>query len=503
MLSRIFIITALLFFVNHSFANIQFKNASKDKTAQNLFDNGMLAFYGYLYSQAEYNFRQALIYDPNCAVCYWGLALAKKKQALELGLPFSKVGYNDIIKAKILVNSNNEFYYDLIQTADQSFTLNNISSKQLQLNYINSLKKLYEKYKSNDEWHIESLALYVDAIAYYSNVDDNSSMASHCGNISNNILKQQALTIMEPILKDSKYPDHPGILHTYIHMAEQKLDDPLGIIAAEKLSKFSNNVVAHYTHMPNHIYWRRGMYEKAIEANLNAINIDENYFKNNGAGLNSYYYEYHYLHSHHFLAILGVLTNNYELSIKFAREVKNKMDPSRMETLVNYRDTFLTLEHLILARFEKWDEIILLETPKQLGQLGNLFVDFSKALAYLNLNKKENFKKIILNIKKKKSLNKGTVEIQKLVDTYLLASEMALNKQPIKNIENFFYKNSVHKIEKNLFSYNPPLWFFPYQLMLSNEAAKRNDFINSKKYHTLFQNIYPKSELGKIYTIQK
>ena len=82
MLSRIFIITALLFFINHSFANIQFKNASKDKTAQNLFDNGMLAFYGYLYSQAEYNFRQALIYDPNCAVCYWGLALAKKKTSI-------------------------------------------------------------------------------------------------------------------------------------------------------------------------------------------------------------------------------------------------------------------------------------------------------------------------------------------------------------------------------------------------------------------------------------
>ena len=71
---------------------------------------------------------------------------------------------------------------------------------------------------------------------------------------------------------------------------------------------------------------------------------------------------------------------------------------------------------------------------------------------------------------------------------------MALNKQPLKNIENLFYKNGVHKIEKNLFSYNPPLWFFPYQLMLSNEAAKRNDFINSKKYHTLLQNIYPKSE---------
>jgi hypothetical protein len=245
------------------------------------------------------------------------------------------------------------------------------------------------------------------------------------------------------------------------------------------------------------------MYEKAIEANLNAINIDENYFKNNGAGLNSYYYEYHYLHSHHFLAILGVLTNNYDLSIKFAREVKNKMDPSRMETLVNYRDTFLTLEHLILARFEKWDDIILLETPKQLGQLGNLFVDFSRALAYLNLNKKENFKKLSLSIKKKKSLNKGTVEIQKLVETYLLASEMALNKQPLKNIENLFYKNGVHRIEKNLFSYNPPLWFFPYQLMLSNEAAKRKDDINSKKYHALYQNIYPKSEFGKIYTIQK
>jgi hypothetical protein len=497
----LFFLLLLFLYATASFSNIHYKHISHNKIAQTLFDEGMLNYDAYLYAQAEYNFRQALIYDPKCSMCYWGLALAKKQQALELGRPFAQVGFEDIQNAAAQDNSQNEFYKDVIQAAMHSFSLGpTISSKELQIHYINSLRNLYLKYKNNKEWATESLFLLVDAIAYFPNVDNSSSTTlNHCSLPLKEDYKKEALTLMQPILKDPSYVDHPGLLHTYIHLAERNLTDPLAEMAANKLSSFSKGKIAHFTHMPNHIYWRRGMYDKAIKANLDAIKIDLNYFKHNGAGLNSYYYEYHYLHSHHFLSVLGVLTNNFDLSVKYARMIKNLMDINRMSELKNDRDTFLSLEHLVLARFKKWDAVLKLEVPAQTQELGLLFINFSKALAYLNLGQKEEYQKLVDRIKNKKYEQNNLIEFQILITSYLKASQIGLEqKTSLADIEKIFIENQVNKIEEKLFSSNPPIWFFPHYLLLSDIAAKKSDFNAAKKYHGLYLTKYPKSTLGNL-----
>lgn len=493
-----FILLVLFFYSPVSFSNIHYQNVSQNKSAQELFDKGMLNYYGYLYVQAEYNFRQALIFDPKCGMCYWGLALAKKQEALELGQPFAKVGFELIKKASALISPKNEFLYDALEAEKSSFSLNaDSSNKQLQIQNINALRKLYQKYKENPEWKEESLALFVDAIAYYSNVDNEvDEMSNHCSHISHNDYKQEALDLLAPILRDKNWRDHPGLMHTYIHMAEHNLTDPLSLIIAKKLPSFSGGIIAHYTHMPNHIYWRRGMYDEAIQANLDTIAIDKHYLKHEGAGLNSYYYEYHFLHSHHFLTALGILTNNYELAIKYAREIKNLMDVNRMENMKDYRDTFLSLEHIVLARFNKWDDVLNLPSPLQANELAILFINFTRGLAFLNLGQKEQFNQLLNQIKNIKYKRKNMMELQTLVISYLQASEMNIKHAPLTELEKVFLKNQVNKIEEKLFTMNPPLWFFPYQLFLSDAAVTRSDLDAAKKYHLLYEKMYPNSSLG-------
>lgn len=486
------------FFIQAAYSEIHYKNASQNKMAQELFDKGMLNYYGYLYVQAEYDFRQALLYDEQCGMCYWGIAVAKKQQALELGQPFAKLGFADIQKAVNLISPAHRFEHDLVKATMNSFSLNpKVKSQQLQLAYINSLRNLYKKYKNDVTWRTESLALLVDAIMYYSNVDDPLDN-NHCSREVDKDLKKEAIGLLTPILKNPAYPDHPGLIHTYIHMTERNLTDPLGLMLARKLPTFSHAEIAHYTHMPNHIYWRRGMYKEAIRVNEEAIKIDINYFKHNGAGLNSYYYEYHYLHSNHFLVALGILTNNYKLAIDNARTVKNLMDVSRLEDLKDYRDTLLTLEHLVLARFEKWHEVLRLQTPAQTDQLGHLFINFTKALAYLHLGQNDAFKKISTQIKNEKYTRSNLLDMQTLVVSYLQASEMSLHKKPLAEIEDLFSNNKVKGIEDKLFVMNPPLWFFPYQLLLSDTAAAKGDVQAAKYHHGLYEKLYPHSTLGQI-----
>lgn len=492
----------LLLLTSASFADIHYPKASKHPIAQELFDSGMLNYYAYLYAQAEYNFRQALIHDPNCGLCYWGIALAKKQQALEQSQDFAELGFDNIKEALSNLSPKDGFLYEVVQATQPSFSQNStVSSKQLQINYIEALRKLHERYKDNKEWREESLALLVDAMAYYPSVEgdvQDDVATNHCSRMSENHYKQEAVELLTQALKSNTYRDHPGLLHTYIHLAERNLNDPLALIAATKLPNFSHGKIAHYTHMPNHIYWRRGMYDKAIQANLDAITIDQEYFKQNGAGLTPYYYEYHYLHSHHFLVALGILTNNPELSLHYARAIKELMDMNRMEATKDYRDTFLSLEHVVLARFKKWPEVLKLKESSYSNDLAHLMVNFTHALAYLNLDKKDQFQALYKKIKNSQYSKKNMMDLQTLVISYLQASQMNYQGASLKQIEDVFLKNKVDLIEEKLSAMNPPIWFFPYSLFLADAAASRQDRSAENTYRVLYQKRYPHSHLKSV-----
>ena len=484
---------------------IHYPNASGHPIAQKLFDKGMLYYYGYAYTQAEYDFRQALLEDPQCGLCYWGLGLAKKQQAIERGESFARVGFEDIEKARQLVKGAHDFPHDLIEATKASFSLQpHASTKLMQKQYIDALRVLYQHYKQDPVWREEALALFVDAIAYYSSIsDDNNVIIDYRTLMSCHDYKQEALDLLKPVLASKSYPDHPGLLHTYIHMTEHDLTDPLGLIAAKKLPAFSNGMIAHFTHMSNHIYWHRGMYHEAIASNLQAIKIDEHYFKQHGIGLNTYYYEYHYLHSHHFLSILGVLTNNYDLAIHYARQIKALMDVNRMQLFPDYRDEFLSLEHLVLARFEKWQKILDLPVPAESQELAHLYINFSRSLAYLHLNQQDKFEALYKAIQNTHYQRECMQNLQHLVVIYLQATKLDLNHATFSELEETFVLSQATTLQSKLLQRNPPVWFFPYELFLSDAAFRRSDPVNAKKYQQLVEKIYPHTSLGRTKALSK
>ena len=44
--------------------------------AQQYFDQGLRLVYGFNHAEAIRSFEQAIEFDPDCAMCYWGVALA-------------------------------------------------------------------------------------------------------------------------------------------------------------------------------------------------------------------------------------------------------------------------------------------------------------------------------------------------------------------------------------------------------------------------------------------
>ena len=73
-------------------------------------------------------------------------------------------------------------------------------------------------------------------------------------------------------------PDHIAVHHYWIHAVENGLRPEEALPSCEKLEKIAPNS-GHLLHMPGHIYYRLGMYEKARKAFLASLEFDLNYMR--------------------------------------------------------------------------------------------------------------------------------------------------------------------------------------------------------------------------------
>src|SRR5262245_16303059 len=55
---------------------VSFPVTTRSAEAQAFFDQGVGQLYGYWFFEAERSFRQAAALDPDCAMAYWGMAVA-------------------------------------------------------------------------------------------------------------------------------------------------------------------------------------------------------------------------------------------------------------------------------------------------------------------------------------------------------------------------------------------------------------------------------------------
>lgn len=56
--------------------NVRFPVTTKSKEAQAFFEQGVGQLHGFWYFEAERSFRQVVLLDPDCAMAYWGMAMA-------------------------------------------------------------------------------------------------------------------------------------------------------------------------------------------------------------------------------------------------------------------------------------------------------------------------------------------------------------------------------------------------------------------------------------------
>lgn len=319
--------------------------------AQRYFDQGLILAYGFNHAEAARSFDAAAQIDPNCAMCYWGLAYVLGPN-INAAMEDNAVqqAWEAMQSAIRTISHATEPERDYIQTLAKRYPPVPVGERvSLDLAYANAMRELAERYPSD----LDAATLFAEALMdtmpwdYWQ--EDGEPKPETV----------EVLNTLESVLE--RNPNHAGANHLYIHAVEAQQPE-LGIAAADRLGDLVPGA-GHLVHMPSHIYIRVGRYHDAVVANQKAVQADQDYVTQCYAqGL----YPVAYMpHNHHFLWYGAMMAGQKEVALEAGKQTAMMADRELMR-----EPGYGTLQHYYaiplytLVKFGLWEEILNQPAPE-------------------------------------------------------------------------------------------------------------------------------------------
>lgn len=328
---------------------------TNDAGAQRYFDQGMVLAFGFNHAEAIRSFRAAQRLDPDCAMCFWGEALATGPNinvtsgGMAIMSPESRVAAHAAAqKALSLADRVAPVERALIEAQAVRYDGSETSDRDpLDRAYAEAMRSVVQRFPDDDD----AAAMYAEAWMntmpwnYWS--DDGQPRPETV----------EVIDALERIIARS--PRHPLALHLYIHAVEASSDPGRAETAADTLLTLVPGS-GHLVHMPAHTYWRVGRYHDAAEANVRAAAVDEQYIAQCNA--QGFYPALYYPHNIHFLWAASSMEGRSAVAIDAARRVAANVRIEQMREFPTV-EFFRTIPLLALTQFGRWDEILAEPMP--------------------------------------------------------------------------------------------------------------------------------------------
>ncbi|MGB2633905.1 MAG: tetratricopeptide repeat protein [Candidatus Acidiferrum sp.] len=219
-------------------------------SVQETMEKGLALLHSFQYLEAEQAFTNAAQLDPQCALAYWGQAMALYEPLWDFpNAQTLALGREGIQKAQKL-DPTDARIRGYVEAAATFYQLAELRPAARVAAYSSAMEKLYREHPEDNEAG-ELYALSLIALAQMG-VDDLAN-------------RKKAVAILNPIF--AKYPDNPGAAHYLIHATDVRELAPEGLAAARVYAKIAPQS-AHALHMPSHIFRRLGMWQEMIDSNL-------------------------------------------------------------------------------------------------------------------------------------------------------------------------------------------------------------------------------------------
>jgi tetratricopeptide (TPR) repeat protein len=233
--------------------NAHLRISTSSFQAQQWFDQGLSLLHCFWDFEALRAFREAARLDPDCPMCQWGIFRA---------LSFGGAADDDlkpvVARIKELAPKASDHERGYLRSVIESFGKKGAEQSQA---YQNELESVVYRYPDDLD------AQLFLALSLESGFDGNGNPRTG---------QLYAMRILRNILRH--HPENAAANHYWIHAVESSPHPESALESAGKLSRLAPGS-GHMIHMPGHIFYRTGDYERARRAFLDSMRVDEAYLR--------------------------------------------------------------------------------------------------------------------------------------------------------------------------------------------------------------------------------
>ena len=325
--------------------------STKNPRTQMFFDQGVDLMFGFNHAEAIRSFREGARLDPNCAMCWWGVAMALGPN-INLTMPADAVepAWDALQKARALEPHASPEEREWIEALAARYARDpKADRKKLDEAFVQAMGRLWRAHPDD----LDAGVFYAEAMMDTQPWDywqaDGVTPKGHA---------QEIVSTLEQIIRRS--PNHPGALHLYIHAVEASTTPQRAEAAADRLETLMPEA-GHIVHMPSHIYYRVGRYADAVKVNELAAKVDEGYIA--ACKAQGYYPAGYYGHNIHFLWTSSEMEGRYGAAIGAARRLVKAVDAYKLAKQMPNGELYGFTPVATLLRFGRWGQILAEPAP--------------------------------------------------------------------------------------------------------------------------------------------
>lgn len=310
---------------------VSFPVTTNDKKVQAFINQGVGQLHGFWYLEAERSFRQAAAIDPDCAMAYWGAAMAT------LGNEKRSKGFiKEAVKRKAKASEREQLYIDLLNTY---ITYDKKKRSERNQRFTRSLEDLILKFP-NDLEAKAFLALHL--------YKTRSSSTSY---FAVNALMQEIFAV-EPM-----HPTH----HFRIHLWDYR--HPETALSSAAVCGQTSPSIAHMWHMPGHIYSRLKRYDDACFQQEASARVDHAHMMRDRVLPDQIH---NFAHNNEWFIRNLIHVGRVHDAVDLAKNMTELPRHPRYNTLSKRGSAYYGRARLfqVLGSYEMWDTIVTLrDTP--------------------------------------------------------------------------------------------------------------------------------------------
>ena len=322
--------------------------STRNKQAQQFFDQGLKLVYGFNHDEARRSFMRAAELDPKLAMAHWGIALTLgPNYNLPVDPERERAGFDAVQRAVALQGNASEPERAYITALSVRYSNDpRADLHALDRAYKDAMGKLAAHYPDD----LDAATLYAESAMNLNpwklwTADGKPAEGT-----------EESVATLESVLK--RDPNHLGANHYYIHAVEASLHPDRALPSAARLEKLAP-AAGHLTHMPAHIYARVGDHSASAHCNEAAVAADKKFLSETRE--QGVYRMMYYSHNLHFLAFASCMDGDFPKAKDAAAKLVANVAPGvpAMPDL----EGFLPTPLIVLAAFERWEDLIKSSAP--------------------------------------------------------------------------------------------------------------------------------------------